>query len=172
MGWAMIGLVSILGLGPRRVLQIIGSGVPSSIPSSGKNFFFCLLQHPRRFWIPLLNKGGPHIEVPSLWGTWEQAESLLMAHSEKCRVKDSIGRFLHTPWPLTLDPGQVKKENWYYTQIDCRHSAISRTLNRTEDLAFSVTAPILWNTFNQDLLNAKTLYNFKTPLRNYPIPKI
>jgi len=32
--------------------------------------------------------------------------------------------------------------------------------------------PRLWNTFNRDLLNAKTLYNFKIRLRNYAIPKI
>jgi len=49
---------------------------------------------------------------------------------------------------------------------------IPRTLNRTEGLAFSVTAARLWNALNQDLLNAKTLYNFKTRLRNYPMPKI
>jgi len=44
-----------------------------------------------------------------------------------------------------------------------------RTLNQTGDLAFSVAAPRLWNTFNQDLLNATTLHNFKTRLRNYEI---
>jgi len=44
-----------------------------------------------------------------------------------------------------------------------------RILNRTGDLAFSVAAAILRNTFNQDLLNAKTSYNFKTGLRNYAI---
>jgi len=49
---------------------------------------------------------------------------------------------------------------------------VPRTLNQTGDLAFNVAAPRFWNTFNQDLLNAKTLYNFKTRLRDYPIPKI
>jgi len=43
---------------------------------------------------------------------------------------------------------------------------VPKTLNRTGDLAFSVAAPSLWNTFNQDLLNAKTSYDFKTRLRN------
>jgi len=47
-----------------------------------------------------------------------------------------------------------------------------RTLNRTGDLAFSVAAPRLWNTFNQYLLNAATLHDFKTRLRNYAIHKI
>jgi len=47
--------------------------------------------------------------------------------------------------------------------------AIPRTLNRTGDLAFSVAAPRLWNTFNQDLLNATTLHHFKTRLCNYAI---
>ena len=37
---------------------------------------------------------------------------------------------------------------------------VPRTLNLTGDLVFSVAAPRLWNTFNQDLLNAKTLYYF------------
>jgi len=61
----------------------------------------------------------------------------------------------------------------YRMRSNMRNSLdVSRTLNRTGDLAFSVAAPRLWNTFNQDLLNAKTLYNFKTRLRNYPIPKI
>ena len=48
---------------------------------------------------------------------------------------------------------------------------VPRTLNRTGDLAFSVAASRLWSTLNQDLLNAKTLYNFKTRLRNYAILK-
>jgi len=39
---------------------------------------------------------------------------------------------------------------------------VPRTLNRTGDLAFSIAAPRLWNTFNQDLLNATALHNFKT----------
>jgi len=39
---------------------------------------------------------------------------------------------------------------------------VPRTLNRTGDLAFTVAAPRLWNTFNQDLSNAKTLHDFKT----------
>jgi len=49
---------------------------------------------------------------------------------------------------------------------------VSRTLNRTGDLAISVVEPRIWNTFNQDLLNATTLHNFKTQLRNYAIHKI
>ena len=49
---------------------------------------------------------------------------------------------------------------------------VPRTLNRTGDLAFSVVAPRLWNTFNQDLLNAKTLHSFNTRLHNYAIHKI
>jgi len=49
---------------------------------------------------------------------------------------------------------------------------VPRTLNRTGDLAFSVVAPRLWNTFDQDILNATTLHNFKTLLRNYAIHKI
>jgi len=61
----------------------------------------------------------------------------------------------------------------YRMRSNMRNSLdVPRTLNRTGDLAFSVAAPRLWNTFNQDLLNAKTLYNFKTRLCNYPIPKI
>ena len=49
---------------------------------------------------------------------------------------------------------------------------VPRTLNWTGDLVFSVAAPKFWNTFNQDILNAKTLYNFKTRLHNYAIPNI
>jgi len=48
---------------------------------------------------------------------------------------------------------------------------VPRTLNWTGDLAFSVAAPRLRDTFNQDLLNAKTLHNFKTRLRNYAVLK-
>ena len=47
---------------------------------------------------------------------------------------------------------------------------VPRTLRRTG--TFTVAAPRLWNTFNQDLLNAKTSYDIKIRLRNYPIPKI
>jgi len=61
----------------------------------------------------------------------------------------------------------------YRMRSNMRNSLdVPRTLNRTGDLACSVAAPRLWNTFNQDFLNAKTLYNFKTRLRNYAIPKI
>jgi len=61
----------------------------------------------------------------------------------------------------------------YRMRSNMRNSLdVPRTLNQTGDLAFSVAAPRLWNTFNQNLLNAKTLYNFKTQLRNYAIPKI
>ena len=62
----------------------------------------------------------------------------------------------------------------YRMRLNMRNSFdVPRTLNRTGDLAFSVAAPRLWNTFNQDLyLNAKTLYNFKTRLQNHPTPKI
>ena len=49
---------------------------------------------------------------------------------------------------------------------------VPRTVNRTGDLAFSLAAPTLGNTFNQDLLNATTLHNFKTQLRNYVIHKM
>ena len=38
---------------------------------------------------------------------------------------------------------------------------VPRTLNQTGDLAFSVVAPRLWNTFNQDLLNATALHNLR-----------
>jgi len=49
---------------------------------------------------------------------------------------------------------------------------VPKTLSRSGDLAFSVATSRLWNTFNQDLLNAKTLHNFKTQLRNYAIHKV
>ena len=46
----------------------------------------------------------------------------------------------------------------YRMRSNMRNSLdILRTLNRTGDLAFSVAAPRLLNTFNQDLLNSKTL---------------
>jgi len=48
----------------------------------------------------MLNKGGPLIELLSLLGTWEQAESLLtkkMTHPGKCRVKDPVSQFRKTP---------------------------------------------------------------------------
>ena len=55
----------------------------------------------------------------------------------------------------------------YRMRSNMRNSLdVPRTLNRTGDLAFSVTAPRFWNTLNQDLLNAKTFYDFKTWLRN------
>jgi len=38
---------------------------------------------PRRFRIPMLNKGDPPIELPSLWGMRVQAESLLTMHPRK-----------------------------------------------------------------------------------------
>jgi len=61
----------------------------------------------------------------------------------------------------------------YRMRSNMRNSLdVPRTLNHTGDLAFSVAAPRLWNTLNQDLLNAKTLHNFKTQLRIYAIPKI
>jgi len=40
----------------------------------------------------------------------------------------------------------------YRMRSNMRNSLhVPRTLNRTGDLAFSVAAPRLWNTFNQDL---------------------
>ena len=39
--------------------------------------------NPRQFRIPMLNKGSPPIELPSLWGTRVRAESLLMMHPGK-----------------------------------------------------------------------------------------
>jgi len=44
----------------------------------------------------------------------------------------------------------------YRMRSNMRNSLdVPRTLNRTGDLAFSVAAPRLWKTFNQDLLNTK-----------------
>ena len=45
----------------------------------------CKLQHDlsHHFWIPMLSKGGPCIELPSLRGMWVQRERLLMAHLGK-----------------------------------------------------------------------------------------
>jgi len=63
---------SILGFGP---------GVPDLIPSSSQN-----LVSPntlmKRFQILTLKKGGPSIELPSLWDVPMQAEILPMMHSE------------------------------------------------------------------------------------------
>jgi len=44
----------------------------------------CLSRHPHRCWFTGSNEGGPPIELPTLWGTWVQMESLLMTHSGKC----------------------------------------------------------------------------------------
>jgi len=61
----------------------------------------------------------------------------------------------------------------YKMRTNMRNSPdVPRTLYQTGDLAFSVAAGRLWNTFNQELLNATTLHNFKTRLRNYAIHKI
>jgi len=44
----------------------------------------------------------------------------------------------------------------YRMRSNLRNSLeVPRTFNQTGDLAFSVAAPRLWNTFNQDLLDAK-----------------
>jgi len=70
---------SVLGLGPR---------VPGSIPSS---------QQPHWVRIPMLNKRGPPAELPSLWGTRVQAESLLMVHPGIGWFKYSVGNYCTTP---------------------------------------------------------------------------
>ena len=75
---------------------------------------------------------------------------------------------LSSEWSVVFPlNNSLQNEIKYENSLD-----VPRTVNRTGDLAFSVAAPRLWSTFNQDLLNAKTLYNFKAQLRNYPIPKI
>ena len=56
----------------------------------------------------------------------------------------------------------------YCTRSTLRRSLhVPRTLNRTGDLAFSVVAPNLWNSFDHELSNAASLRNFKTLLQNY-----
>ena len=47
------------------------------------------------------------------------------------------------------------------------HFPVPRTLNRTGDLAFSVIAPGILNSFNIELFNASILSQFKTLLRYY-----
>ena len=54
-----------------------------SISSSAKNLIF-LFPIPRE-------KKAPPIELPSLWGTRVLAESLLMAHTGKRWIQDSLG---------------------------------------------------------------------------------
>ena len=53
-------------------------------------------QNPLWFRVSAINKSQPSIELPSLWGTWVQAESLLIKHW----VKDSVGQFLRHSWQL------------------------------------------------------------------------
>jgi len=55
--------------------------VPVSIPSSGRKVG--LPQEPLDFRTPTSNNGCPPLELPSLWGTRVQAESLLMMHPGK-----------------------------------------------------------------------------------------
>jgi len=63
----------------------------------------CHLQHFRQSPISALNKGGSPIELPSLWGTWVRAESLLLTYPGQCW--DSVVQFLQTP-----DTGQSTTE--------------------------------------------------------------
>ena len=73
-----------------------------TVSSLGKNFV--LRDTFAGFRIPMLNKGGPPVELPSLWDTRVWAESLWMTHPGKRLVKDSVGQFLQTP-----DTGQDMK---------------------------------------------------------------
>jgi len=77
----------------------LGYEIPGLINRSDQNFVIC---HPQRFWIPKSNKEcPPPIELPqSFWGTWVQAESLLMTHSGKSWVKNLACQFLHHFWRL------------------------------------------------------------------------
>jgi len=54
-----------------------GSAVPGSILHSGKTF----LQWLRPFWIPAINKGGPPVGLPSLWGMRVWTGSLLLSRT-------------------------------------------------------------------------------------------
>jgi len=54
------------------------------------------MQTRRQFRLPVLTKGGPPIELPSLRGTRVPAESLLMTHPGK----RSVSQFLHHSWQL------------------------------------------------------------------------
>jgi len=47
--------------------------------------------------IPILDKGGPLVELPSVWDRWVQAESLLKLAPGKGWAKCSVDQFLHTP---------------------------------------------------------------------------
>ena len=48
-----------------------------------------------RIRIAMLSKGGPPVELPPLFSRRVQAESLLMMHPGKHRVKDSVDQLLH-----------------------------------------------------------------------------
>ena len=88
--------------------------------TSGPCFFsqfeqkLCLLQN--LVWIQKFNKGGPTIELLSVWGMRVQAESLLIMHPVKRRVKESVDRFckpltsvrIHTGYLYTLTPVRVR----------------------------------------------------------------
>ena len=60
------------------------------------------------------NKGGSPIELPSLWSTRVQAESLLFSNALwKTLNQDSVGHFLHG-----FDAGQDTKEETIILAID------------------------------------------------------
>lgn len=62
-------------------------------------------QHPHWFWIVTLNKGGPPIELPSIWGHGCKQKSPNVTFWET--LSFSLGQFMQTP-----DTGPNTKEEW------------------------------------------------------------
>jgi len=108
--WVSIHIITDIN-GPAHVRGEVIAHCIDSLLGFGQNL--CVPYHPRWFWIPTLNKRGPSMELPSLWGMWVRTERLLMTHPKKHRVKDSIGQFLHLSWQLFCH-GDKKKNLHVY----------------------------------------------------------
>ena len=97
--------------------QCHGSWVCGLILGLGDTF---ISQHPHRFRTVTLNKGGPPVELPSLWGKRVQAESLLMTQPGKrwwlaylwgCILRSSTNIFL--TMVTCLNHRESKINNFY-----------------------------------------------------------
>lgn len=102
----------------------------------------------RRFWNPMLNKGGPPVQLSSLWGTWTQSEILLTLHPVKCWVKDWVGEFPHHSWQLVhLEDMQKKNFESVEHNIPRRTLAIESTdFIQTPSTSTGTSITIFYNT--------------------------
>jgi len=84
----------------------------------------CLLQNTHR--LPMLNKGGPPLELPSLWSTRVQEASLLTTRPGRHWVKDSTGRSIYAPFLTGVLPWRTRRELLFTTLWALMHKTVNR----------------------------------------------